>query len=402
MSTTAEKARAYAGPALFSWGFRPFFAGAAIWAVLAMILWLPAFEGVLTLPTAFAPVDWHVHEMLFGFVPAVIGGFLLTAIPNWTGRLPVVGRPLAALIGLWALGRIAVLGSGLAGPGPWGAGLAAVVDVAFLFALAAAAARETRAAGNTRNLPVVGLVAAFGLANAGFHLEAALTGTAPTATRAGLAFVLLLIGLIGGRIVPSFTANWLARTGRAARPAPFGTFDKAAMALLAVALVVWVVKPTGWPTATLLALAGLVIAARLLRWQGWHTLSDRLVLVLHVAYAFLPVGLWLAAAHAADPAAVPSAAALHAFGVGAIGTMTLAVMTRASLGHTGRALVASPATHAIYAAILGAAAARLAMAFTADGVLWMHAAALAWIVAFGTFVGAYGPLLARRRAAPRT
>ena len=188
MATSAEQRRAYAGPAILSWGFRPFFAAAAAWAVVAMVAWLPLFEGEIGLPTAFAPVDWHVHEMLYGFVPAVIGGFLLTAIPNWTGRLPVVGRPLGLLVGLWAAGRVAVLASAVTGPV-----IAAIVDVAFLVALCAVAAREIRAGGNWRNLPVAGLVGLLAAANAAFHAEAILVGTAAGAARAELAIVIVLI-----------------------------------------------------------------------------------------------------------------------------------------------------------------------------------------------------------------
>ncbi|MEJ1160106.1 NnrS family protein [Prosthecomicrobium sp. N25] len=395
MTGTSETARAFRGPAVFSWGFRPFFLAAALWGVVAMLLWLPVFEGHLQLPTAFSPVDWHVHEMLFGFAPAVIGGFLLTAIPNWTGRLPVVGAPLAGLVGLWAAGRIAVAGSAL-----WGPAAAGVVDVAFLVTMAAVAAREVHAAGNLRNLPVVAMVLVLGLANGAFHAEAAITGTASVATRAGFSVVLMLIGLIGGRIVPSFTQNWLARNGKATiKPAPFGRFDKAAMAVMGLGLLAWTVRPEGLFTAAALAAAAAASAARLARWKGFHTVPDRLVLVLHVGYGFLPVGFLLAALHAAAPGTVSSAAGFHAFGIGAIGTMTLAVMTRASLGHTGRPLVASRATQALYAAIVGAAAARVAMAFAPDGFVLMHVAALGWIVAFGTFLGAYGPLLGRRRPA---
>lgn len=392
--SSAAAARAFRGPALFSWGFRPFFLAAAVWAVAAVALWLPVFEGRIALPTAFAPVEWHVHEMLFGFVPAVLGGFLLTAIPNWTGRLPVVGAPLAGLLGLWVVGRLAVVASAAIGAAP-----AAVADAAYLFALAAVAAREVVAGKNRRNLPVVAVVFALGLADLAFHAEALATGSAPVSARAGLALVAMLIALIGGRIVPSFSQNWLAKAGSSARPVPFGSFDKLALAATAVALVAWTVRPAGLPSALLLAVAAVACAWRLARWQGIHTVADRLVLVLHVGWAFLPLGLALAALHAAAPATVPAAAGIHALGVGAIGTMTLAVMTRASLGHTGRPLVASRTTQAVYAAVVAAATARVAMAFAEDGFVLMHVAAGCWIAAFAGFVVAYAPLLARPRKA---
>lgn len=389
--STAARSRAYAGPAILSWGFRPFFFSAGFWAVLAMAIWLPLFDGSISLPTAFAPVDWHVHEMLFGFVPAVMAGFLLTAIPNWTGRLPVVGRPLGAMVALWAAGRLAVLFSGWLG---WA--VAATVDVAFLLALAGVALREIRQAGNGRNLPVVGIVLLMAGANLAFHLEAR-TGSASVSARAGLALVVLLIALIGGRIIPSFTGNWLTRQGAAVRPAPFGRFDKAVMALAAVALAFWTVSPDGPVAGVALTAAGAGHLIRLARWQGHRVLSDRLVLVLHAGYGFLVAGLILAGLHGLAPAVVPQAAGIHALGVGAIGTMTLAVMTRATLGHTGRPLVASAATQFLYAGIAVATIGRVAMACLDGDRTALLLAAFAWLAAFGTFVWAYGRALVRPR-----
>src|SRR5450759_63613 len=139
--------RDYRGPVLLSYGFRPFFLFGAIYAGLAVLAWLPMFNGELELLTDFSPVDWHIHEMLYGYVAAVVTGFLLTAIPNWTGRLPINGFPLAGLGVLWLAGRVAVAGSAI-----WGAGLAAVIDVAFLATLAAVALREIVAGKNWRNL----------------------------------------------------------------------------------------------------------------------------------------------------------------------------------------------------------------------------------------------------------
>ena len=210
----------YAGPALFSYGFRPFFLFGALYAGLAVLAWLPIFTGELALASAFVPRDWHVHEMLYGYVPAVVTGFLLTAIPNWTGRLPLQGTPLIGLLLVWIAGRVAVTLSGLIGWFP-----AALIDGAFLLLVAAAAAREIVAGGNWSNLKVVSLIALLALGNVCFHLEAHVAGSADISIRLGLAVVVMLITLIGGRIVPSFTRNWLARENPGRLPVPFGRFD---------------------------------------------------------------------------------------------------------------------------------------------------------------------------------
>ena len=201
-------ARTYEGPVLFSYGFRPFFLLGSIYAALAILVWLPVFMGELKLVSAFIPRDWHVHEMLYGFLPAVITGFLFTAIPNWTGRLPLRGRPLMFLVALWVAGRAAVTLSAETG---WLAAM--LVDCSFLLLIAAAAAREIIAGKKWNNLSVVVLILVLFAANVAFHLEAHLKGAAEFSIRAGIAVVVLLISLIGGRIIPSFTRNWLVKQG---------------------------------------------------------------------------------------------------------------------------------------------------------------------------------------------
>ena len=171
----------YAGPALFSYGFRPFFLGAAVWAALAIVLWLPQYFGQLKLPTAFAPLDWHIHEMTYGYVAATVAGFLLTAIPNWTGRLPVNGYPLAALFALWLVGRIAIAGSAICG-----LLIAAVVDVAFLLIFAAVALGEIVAGRNWRNLRVLIVLGVLIAGNIVFHAEVIRSGSADYGIRTAL------------------------------------------------------------------------------------------------------------------------------------------------------------------------------------------------------------------------
>jgi len=383
--------RPYHGPALLSYGFRPFFLLGSIYAGLAVLVWLPMFHGELSVATAFMPRDWHVHEMLYGYVAAVVTGFLLTAIPNWTGRLPIQGGPLLGLVVVWVAGRLAVMLSAFIGWLP-----AAVVDVAFLVLVAAAAGREIAAGRNWGNLKVLGVVAVLIAGNATFHLEAHFGGAADYGIRLGLAAPVTMIMIIGGRIVPSFTRNWLARENPGRLPIPFGRFDVVTLALSGIALASWIAMPLARPTAAMLLAGGLLQAVRLARWAGDRTLGDRLVLVLHVAYAFVPIGFLLSAAGALG--LVPASAGIHAWTAGAIGTMTIAVMTRASLGHTGRALVASTGTQLIYGAVLLAAVTRICAAVGpqfAEGFLGLSA--VCWAAAFLGFAALYAPILLKGR-----
>ena len=385
--TIVPTRQTYDGPALFANGFRPFFLLGSIYAGLAILVWLPVFHGEITLTSAFAPRDWHVHEMLYGYLPAVITGFLFTAIPNWTGRLPIRGTPLMALVTVWTAGRLAVTFSAETG---WLA--AALIDASFLCLVALAAAREIVAGRNWRNLPVVLLILLLLVGNIAFHLEAHFRGAADIGIRAGVAVVVLLIALIGGRIIPSFTRNWLVRENPGRLPAPFGRFDMIIVAIGALALLSWIISPDAGFTGIALALAGLLHLVRLGRWAGNRTLRERLLLVLHVGYFFVPLGFLLNAAAAFE--LVPPAAGIHAWMVGAAGIMPLAVMSRATLGHTGQQLTASWVTQAIYAAIIVAALARICAAIEpAQSEPLLYVSAFAWAIAFVGFAVAYAPLL---------
>jgi len=389
--TPVLRLRDYRGPAILSYGFRPFFLLGAIYAGLAILVWLPVFLGELTLSTTFVPRDWHVHEMLYGYLPAVITGFLFTAIPSWTGRLPVQGRPLLVLVVVWLLGRFAVTCSAQIG---WFAAM--LIDVSFLALIAAATGREVFAGRNWRNLKVVVLVVLLLMGNIAFHLEAHVSGTADYGIRVGIAVVTVLILLIGGRIIPSFTRNWLVRENPGRLPSPFAKFDMAIVILSAAALLVWIFRQDGAPVGILLAVTGALNLIRLGRWAGDRTFGERLVLILHVGYAFIPAGFLLAAASAFD--LIPASAAIHAWMAGGAGVMTLAVMTRASLGHTGQQLAASWSTQGIYGAIVIAALARIgAVVIPAWSNPLLDVAALAWVIAFFGFAAFYGPLLLRKR-----
>lgn len=387
--------RTYAGPALLSYGFRPFFLFGSIYSGIAVLVWLPMFYRDLSVSTAFLPRDWHAHEMLYGYVAAVVAGFLLTAIPNWTGRLPIQGVPLLLLVAVWAAGRVAVMSSALIG---WLA--AAIIDVAFLALVAAAATREILAGRNWGNLKVLVLLAVLVAGNVAFHVEAHYWGAAEYNIRLGLVATIMLLMTIGGRLVPSFTRNWLVRENPGRLPVRFGRFDIVILGLSGVALALWIVVPAARPTAAALLAGGVLQAVRLARWAGDRTLRDRLVLVLHLAYAFVPIGFVLTGFAALD--LVPQSAGIHAWTVGAIGTMTLAVMTRASLGHTGHALTASFATQAIYAAVVFSAVIRICAAVEPQrSDVLLPLSAIFWVAAFLGFGTVYAPmLLKRQRRAP--
>ena len=390
MSTTttpAPRRPAYRGPAILSHGFRPFFLLGSIYAGLAILVWLPVFLGELSLVSAFIPRDWHVHEMLYGFLPAVITGFLFTAIPNWTGRLPLRGRPLMFLVALWIAGRVGVTFSAQTG---WLAAM--LVDCSFLLLIAGTAAREIIVGKKWNNLSVVALILVLFASNLTFHLEAHFKGAAEVSIRVGIAVVVLLISLIGGRIIPSFTRNWLVKENPGRLPVPFARFDMLTVAVGAIALVSWIVSPAGAPTGCALALAGVLHLFRLGRWAGYRTGRERLLLILHIGYSFVPIGFLLNACSAFG--IVPTGAGVHAWMAGAAGVMTLAVMSRATLGHTGQQLTASISTQAIYASIIVAVVARIcAVLEPAHGVPLLHVAAFAWATAFLGFAMCYSKTL---------
>jgi len=387
--SSAEQMRAWTGPAVLSFGFRPFFLFGALWVTLAMVLWIVTLSGGFDLPSRLDPVSWHAHAFLFGYLGAVLAGFLLTAVPNWTGRLPLVGWRLAALFSLWCAGRVAVLISA-ALPG-W---LAPAIDLAFPFVLGAVILREIVAGRNWRNLMVLGLLGVFTVANLIFHVEAARGSYAAQGLglRLGVASAVMMIAVIGGRIVPSFTRNWLARSGDDARPAPpMQRFDKAVLLISIACLSLWIAMPERPLSGLSLIILGLLHLLRLTRWQGHRTGAEPLVWVLHVSYGFIPLGaLALGASILTGGVAAP--AAQHLWMTGAIGAMTLAVMTRATLGHTGATLHADRPTLAIYLAIFGAAVARLG---TEVAPLLTQVSGLLWLAAFGGFVMVYGPRLLR-------
>ncbi len=393
MPIEESRRQRYAGPAIFSFGFRPFFFGGAAFAAIAVLYWLAVFAGYAPGAGTLDPLSWHTHEMIFGFFAAIAAGFLLTAIPNWTGRLPVQGAGLAGLFGLWLLGRVAMV---LPLPGPaW----AAVLDSLFLVVFAGVVWREILAGGNTRNLPVCLLVTVLAGANVAFHVYAGEPLVQQAVQRAALAVPGLLIALIGGRIIPSFTRNWLAQRGETRLPAPAGRYDQMALAAAALAFAAWVAAPYHLVTGLLFLGAGLLHTGRLGRWRGAHTGAEALVWILHVGYGWLVLAFLLLGLSILAPQWIPASAAVHALTAGTIGVMVLAVMTRATLGHTGRERVADRWTQVIYGLAIAGAALRVlgGLAPAATYMPLLMGAGLLWSAAFAAFALHYGPMLVRPR-----
>lgn len=382
------------GGHLLKGAFRPFFMLASLWMASAVLVWVPLYMGHLTLPTAFAPRDWHIHAMIFGGVPPIIAGFTLTAVSSWTGRPTIAGRPLAILALIWLAGRIAVSVSALIGPIA-----AAVIDLAFPLALAFVLGREVVLAGNWRNLRVVGLVLLLALADAGFHVEAMERGLADISIRVALSAVLMLILLMGGRITPAFTRNWLKMRGESRLPAPFDRFDALAMAVSGLAFAMWIVASEWGGSAVVLGLAGVLTAVRLTRWRGLATRSEPLLLVLHVAIATIAAGFLIEALAILWPEIVDRTAAMHLWTAGSVGLTVLGVMTRVSRGHTGRPLKAGRLELAIYALVSVGALLRMAAPYTGEAYVHVLACAgLLWAIAFLTFAIGYAGILAGPRA----
>lgn len=384
-------------PVFLSFGFRPFFFLGSLWAALAMALWIGMLSGLMDLPTGFEPVDWHAHAFIIGYLGAIVSGFLLTAVPNWTGRAPLKGWRLGFLVLLWVMGRLA-LTVALFLP-TW---LVALLDLSFLLLLTGIVAREIIAAGNWRNLVVVAMLLALIAGGGLFHWQVAQGEVAARSEgfRLMLSVAVMMISLIGGRIIPTFTRNWLLQQGKAARPAPpMAPFDKLTLGVTLSALILWVLTPWSAAAGPALIAMGLVQAVRLSRWSGWHGLSEPLVWVLHVGYAFIPLGAVVLGLSLLWPDAFDPASGQHLWMAGAIGLMTLAVMTRATLGHTGQALVAGPRTTGLYLLLIAAVLARLAAGLAPGVASSLHMVSGAcWCLCFVGFAVAYGRLLLRPRA----
>ena len=383
MKTMPEETRSW--PVLHM-GFRPFYLLAAVFAATAVPLWRFGADLPLPGPGYLAGTAWHAHEMVFGFAAAVLAGFLLTAARTWTGRATLAGVSLAALAGLWAAGRV------LAATGP--ALAAAAVDCLFLPCVALAVAVPVVGARNWRNLKVVAVVILLAAANLLFHLEYAGLWALPRtngAARLALDLFALMVALIAGRVIPAFTANAVP----SARPRSNRWVDLAAFTSLGVLAV----AGPGGPWLAAVAAAGAVAhGVRLWLWDPFSTLRKPLLWALLLSYGWLVVSLALRALWLAG-AGIPAASSLHAFGVGVMGGLMLAMMTRSARGHTGRELEAGPADTAAFVLVHLAAALRVLGTLVGPeaGALAIDAAALLWSGAFAVFLVAYWPVLTRPR-----
>ncbi|HXZ85679.1 MAG TPA: NnrS family protein [Myxococcota bacterium] len=377
----------------FARGFRPFFLLAGLQACVSVPLWVAIFAGLVPAPSWLTPSLWHAHEMVFGFVAAAAAGFLLTAAPTWTQSPPLAGWPLAGLAALWLAGRCAMA---LAGRLPLE--LVALVDVAFLPALALTIARPIAAARQVRNYGFPALLAGLGALDLAVQLDALgrCPGVALPALHAAVDLVLVLVVLVGGRIAPAFTANALRRAGVAALVRTWPWLDRAAIGAVLAAALADLCVPRTVVSGAIAAVASLAVGARLCGWQTVRTLRDPLLWSLHLGQAWVAIGL--AAVALADLAgALPWTVALHAETVGAIGTMVLAVMTRVALGHTGRPLRAPPAAVCAYLLVTAAALARTVGVLASSALGAIALAAALWSAAFAVFLGGYGAILLRPR-----
>lgn len=389
MSDHRNQDSGYRGPALFSYGFRPFFLGASLFAGLAIPIWVAAFAGADSPAFAFPPRDWHVHEMVFGFLPAVITGFLLTAIPNWTDRPPIRGVELMALFALWLAGRLLIAL-------PWVPSfLTAAVDAAFLVSVAGLVWREIAAGQSWSHAPVGGLITLYAGANVLFHALALSGAATDVSERMALSLLMLLLTVIGGRVAPAFTGEFLLDRGRTEQIPSFSRYDGLSIALVGLAGLSWTLHPSGFATAWMLILAGSANLGRLSRWRGWLTWREPLVLILHVGYGWLGAALVLLGC-AILGIGLPVTDAVHGLTTGAVGVMTLAVMTRASLGHTGRMRHADPVTVVMYALVFVGALLRVAGPGTGlRANLVLGFAAVCWSGAYLLFAMVYGRYLLR-------
>ena len=367
---------------IWQYGFRPFYLLASIFACASLLLWVAQLSGLLPAAYLAGPL-WHGHEMLFGFTTAVIAGFLLTAVATWTQQPPLRGGPLACLAILWLAGRVLVLT-------PWSSA-AAIANLLFPLAVGATIAVPLMRSRNRRNMLFIGLLALLGALAALLHLSAAGVLDLPTGLglRAGLDVVLLVMLILAGRVVPMFTHNAIAGAGANRHP----LVERAAPLAVAALLVADLLEADGVVVAALAGIAAVVHAARLVLWRPWRTLHAPLVWILHAAYGWIVIHLLLRVMAAAGWVA-PSLA-IHALTVGAIGGMTIGMMTRTARGHTGRPLQAGTAETAMFLLTQAAAVVRVGGAILLPGgsLVIVQASGLLWSAAFGLYAIAYWPVL---------
>lgn len=389
MTNTTNKRSRIGGLAFFSYGFRPFFLSAAVFAGIALPIWAMILSGMDNSDFLYVPREWHVHEMVFGFLPAVVAGFLFTAMPNWTDRPPIMGLPLMGLWMLWLAGRLVIAI-------PWPPPLVcAFIDGAFLVALAIIVWREIAIGKAWDRSPIGVLIGLYAIANLLFHVSALNDSATDLPERMGLSVIIMLLTMIGGRVIPSFTLDYLSERGLPQQPSSFSRIDGASILLAAISALAWTIQPEGMVTGWLLVVAGFVNLIRLVRWYGWITWREPLVLTLHVGYGWLAMSLLILGAGILG-FGLPQEDAVHVLTTGAVGSMTLAIMTRASLGHTGRPRHAGPMTVLIYGLVnLGAMLRVIGPSMDLSTSLVLGLSAIVWSSGYLLFAFVYGPFLLR-------
>ena len=388
--TAAGAAPWHARHPVWQLGFRPFYLLAAVFAAVSIPLWLASYLGWMPGGLQLG-LGWHMHEMVFGFAVAVVVGFLYTAGRNWTGLPTPHGAQLMALAALWLAGRIAML----CGPGL----VPALVEWLFLPLAAWPLYQVLRRSGNTRNLFLVALLALLALANGLFHAAVLgwLTLSLFVPVQAAIFIIVLIESVIGARVIPMFTRNGAPDINPDRMPVASPQRALAAVACMAAAASAWLAGAPGWLTAPLSAVAAAMSLANLLAWQPQRTLRVPLLWILHLSYAWIGIGFALLAA--ASLGWLPASAALHALTVGSMAGLILGMMTRTTLGHTGRPLKAGRAEAGMYWLIQLGALARLLAAVGPTALMppMLLAAGLCWSLAFAWFVLAYAPRLWRPR-----
>jgi uncharacterized protein involved in response to NO len=386
-ATPSVTAPAPRGWPLLRLGFRPFYLGAAAYGMLAILLWVGMLLGQVSLNLSVSPVLWHAHEMLFGFAVAVIVGFLLTAGKAWTGLATPRGAVLAALAVLWLAARLAAVFAPYA--------VYAVLDLLLLPLVAAILITVLVRAGSLRNLPLGAILLLLTGANAWFHgaVLGVLDIPPVRALHAGLALIVMIECVIAGRVIPAFTMSALPGL-KLQVPR---RLEAATLASTAVALALWVLAPQGPVTAVAFTGAAALHGLRLWLWRPLRSRVRPILWVLHLAYAWLPIGFVLLAL--AQIGAVGVSAGVHALAVGATGGLIIGMITRTARGHTGRPLRASRLEVAAYGLVTGAAVLRVAMPLVLPQLqtLWLIVAALAWSAAFGLYLIVFTPWLLTTR-----
>jgi uncharacterized protein involved in response to NO len=374
-----------------SYGFRPFFLLASIYAMLSLVAWMAAHLGGISLPGETDARFWHGHEMVFGFTMAAACGFLLTAVPNWTGKTPVVGGPLGLLVALWVAGRVAFW---LADVLPYW--VVAAADLALIPMLTVTVARPILAAGNRRNYIFLALLVTLFAANLLFHMDvlALPPGDIKTGLSLALYVFVVLVALIGGRVIPAFTSNALARRGDDAEVRSSPVLQNLSLAAMVIAIAADLALGDGPVTGVAALAVAAILALRMRHWQSAQILDDPILWVLHLGYAWVPVGFALKGLAGFSDAVSPGMA-LHAFAAGAAGTMIMAMMSRAALGHTGRSFTAPRPIVAAYLLVGIGALVRVLSPLATAGEAAMVVSSLLWSAGFLIYAVVYWPILTR-------